>query len=234
MAHSIRDLISKVPAVTTGNRYKVEIFLPRAMTAWNASIDQIQFYCKECSLPGMTLTQLESRVYGQKRMLGSFLEAGSVSTSFLFDYKGLNVKLFNAWINYIQKPESKRLEYYENYIGRVRITLLNGFNKTIYVCNLEEAYPVKVNEVALGYTQTEILPLDIDWSYRSLSTTSDSDESSIVESAIKQGTSSVGDLVDSPLGEVENAVTGVLQTIGRIEEAADRIRTAGRGLSILF
>lgn len=232
--HSIRDLISKVPDANTGNRYRVEIFLPDALKSWNSELDKIQFYCKECTLPGDGLTQIENRVYGQKRMLGSFKESGTTTISFLFDYKGLNVKLFNAWRNYIVKPDTKRLEYYNNYIGRVRITLLNNLNKPIYVCNLEEAYPLKSNEIALSYNSTDILPIEVEWWYRSLTYSQDSDGSSIIESSIKDGVTSNGDLVDSTIGQAKDIVTEVLGRVNEINDAAERIRTIGRIVDILL
>lgn len=231
-AHSIRDLISKVPDVNTGNRYRVEIFLPDALKVWNGHLDKIQFYCKECTLPGTTLTQIENRVYGQKRLLGSFKEAGTTSTAFIFDYKGLNVKLFNAWHDYIIKPDVKRLEYYTNYIGRVRISLLNNINKPIYICNLEEAYPVKINELALGYGQNELLPLEIEWCFRTKSYVEIFNEETIIESAVKDGTTSViGDLINGAISiqdKVSEVATEVLSTVNDINNAADRIRTIGR------
>jgi len=231
---SIRDLIAKVPDANTGNRYKVELFLPDALKAWNGHLDKIQFYCKECTLPANGLTQIENRVYGQKRMLGSFKESGTTTISFLFDYKGLNVKLFNAWTDYIVKPDTKRLEYYNNYIGRVRITLLNNLNKPIYVCNLEEAYPLRVNEIPLGYSQNEILPFEVEWWYRSRTYTQDMDAVSIIESSIKDGSTAAGDLINSAAGNVKDTVSEVLGTMNEINNAVDSIRTTGRIVDILF
>ena len=234
MPHSIRDLVSKVPEVNTGNRYKVELFLPDALKAWSANLDKIQFYCKECTLPANGVTQIENRVYGQKRMLGSFKESGTTNISFLFDYKGFNVKLFNAWLDYIVKPDTKRLEYYANYIGRVRITLLNNLNKTIYVCNLEEAYPLKVNEISLSYNQNDILPLEIEWWYRTRNYTQDRDDESIIESPIKEGTTQLGDLVNSQIDQVTEIVTDVINTTNQVRDAVERVRSIGRVFDRIF
>lgn len=234
MPHTIRDLVSKVQDVNTGNRYKVEIFLPDALSAWNAQIDRIQFYCKECTLPANGLTQIENRVYGQKRMLGSFKESGTTNTSFIFDYKGLNVKLFNAWLDYIVKPETKRLEYYANYIGRVRVTLLNNLNKTIYVCNLEEAYPVRVNEITLGYNQTDLLPLEIEWWYRTRTYGSESDETSIIETPAREGTVIAGDIIESQIAQVTDIVSDVVSTVSNVREAVERVRALGRTIDRIF
>jgi len=232
MAHSIRELIGKVPDVNAGNRYKVEIFLPDALKGWNKHLDKIQFYCKECSLPENGITQIENRVYGQKRMLGSFKQDGTTTTSFIFDYRALNVKLFNFWLDYIIKPDTKRLEYYENYIGRVRITLLSNLNKVIYVCNLEEAYPLRVNEIPLSYSQNELLPLEIEWWYRSRTYSEDIDEAEMIESSIKEGIIAKGEQVKREVQAakdvVNKAITDGQNIANKVNEAADRIKTIGR------
>lgn len=221
MAHSIRDLIAKVPDVNLGNRYRVEIFLPEALKSWNAQIDRIQFYCQQCNLPGTALTQVESRIYGQKRKMAVGREDGTTITAFLFDYQGINIKLFNAWHDYMVKPETKRLEYYNNYIGRVRITLLNNRNLPIYVCNLEECYPAKITEHTLGYGQKEILPIEIEWWYRSKSYMSESDLAGMVESSIKEGTAAVGNILDegrSVINDILGTVNDINNTIGQVRE----------------
>lgn len=232
MVHSIRDFISKVPDVNTGNRYRVEIFLPAALQAWNNHLDKIQFYCKDCTLPGTTLTQIENRVYGPKRVLGSFKEAGNAATSFLFDQRGLNVKLFNAWIDYIMKPEEKRMEYYVNYIGRVRISLLNNLNKPIYICNLEEAYPFKINELSLSYGQTDILPLEIEWSFRTKSYVEIFNEEVIIESGTKDGSTNLIDQIATGVFSLQEKLNDVAKVgneiFNDISDAADRVKTVGR------
>lgn len=229
MAHSMRDLLAKVPDVNLGNRYKVEIFLPNRLQSWNAQLDRIQFYCQQCNLPGSNLTQIDNKLYGQKRRITTGREDGTAIIAFLFDYQGINIKLFNAWHDYIVKPETKRLEYYNDYIGRVRITLLNNRNIPIYVCNLEECYPIKITEHALAYGQVEILPLEIEWWYRSKSYMSETDLAGLVESAIKEGTSSVGNILD----EGRSVINDILGTVNDINQGIGQIREIGRVIDIL-
>lgn len=231
MAHSIRDLIKNVPDINTGNRYMVEIFLPELLRSWNGQLDTIQFYCKECTIPQNGVTQIESRVYGQKKSIASIKESGNTNTSFIFDYKGINVKMFYAWSDIMMDPDTKRLYYYDDYVGRVRITLLNNLNKPIFICNLEEAYPLKISEIPLSYNQNEVLPIEIEWWFRTLSYTNDSDLNSLIESSSKEGVLSNGEKIISSI----NPSRQVQNIVNTIENAVESIRPVDRipGIRIL-
>ena len=165
---SIRKLISKVQDVNTGNRYEVVAYLPRKLHSKYAfSVENITFYCNKCNFPGHQHAQIDSRVYGQKRKLGSIRSSdATVTTSYIYDYKGNNIKLFEDWSNIIMNPINKRLGYYNDYVGELHIILLNNLNEKLTTSILTEAYPIKMNDLPLGYDNAEILPLEIEWQYR--------------------------------------------------------------------
>lgn len=166
--YGIRDLVGKVKDVNRGDRYEVTLYLPEGLkSSYNFSVDDITFYCQKCNMPGFAHSQIDSRVYGQKKKLGSFRTSDTtVSTSYLFDYKGINIGFFEAWSALIMDPVSKRLGYYEDYIGSMEICIFNNLNERLVTAELSEVYPVKLSDLLLAYDNSEILPLEIEWQYR--------------------------------------------------------------------
>lgn len=166
---TIRDLIGKVQDVNLGNRYEVILYLPDKLKAeWNFKVDDITFYCDKCQIPGLTAGKIERQIYGEPRNLGTIVNsADTVEMSYIFDYKGLNIHFFEAWANLVMNPETKRIGYYDDYVGTIEINILNNLNKPILSCVLLEAWPEKINDLELSYTNTEFLPIEIAWQFRS-------------------------------------------------------------------
>lgn len=164
----IRKLVSRVQDVNVGNRYEITLFLPEKLRSeFNLKVDDITFYCGKCSLPGFSNSQIDSRIYGQKRKLGGIRDSNTTcATSYLFDYKGLNIQFFEKWADLIMNPDSKRLGYYNDYIGSMEICVFNNLNDRLIICQLSEVYPIKMNDLSLAYENSELLPLEIEWQYR--------------------------------------------------------------------
>jgi len=168
----IETLKSKIGGFAKGNRYNVTFSnLPTGLSA--AVNENLQYLCESVSLPTKGIASNAQDIYGPPREIPyreTFTEA---ALSFILDDAFTVKKFFDTWQQNIVDPETGNVNYWNNFVGTIKISRLSNDATTfteasnMYKIELREAYPSVVGEIALGHTQGgEALRLNVTFKYR--------------------------------------------------------------------
>lgn len=152
------------------NRYGILLSKPRGMQAYSAvlpEVDKLALYCTSADVPSSsfattdhTLPGGETRSYVTGRVWENFDATFYVDS----DYK---VKLFfDSWMETIQNPRSKAIEYYNNYVADLEITALNMAGQDVYSYKMIEAFPKSVGRLQFSSEARGIQTINVTFAYR--------------------------------------------------------------------
>lgn len=99
------------------SRYSVLLQTPASIQGkQKADIRKILLFCSDIQLPGLNITTAQNRTFGEVREAPYDRIYDNVNLTFYVD-QNMDVKeYFDAWINSIQRPDTRTFEYYKNYI----------------------------------------------------------------------------------------------------------------------
>lgn len=139
----------------------------------NKAEDNLVYRCISCSLPGKTLNTTDRQTYGISRRIVTSSAYQDVRFTFIVSDDKSELSYFSRWQTYIvdntltDGVDTHAAEYYDNYIGQVAINHFDRQNNTIYSVNLLEAYPIDVEEIPLGWDNTnDFVKVTVTMAYR--------------------------------------------------------------------
>ena len=155
-----------------GQRYAVTFpKIPTGMSS--ATVGKLPYLCESVSIPTKSLAGVPHELYGPPREMAyreTFTEA---VLSFIVDDAFTVRKFFDEWQTKIINPITNNSNYYEDYVGTIKIMRLKNEAKSgavtdsTYHVELVEAYPSLVGEILVGHAQgNEILRLSVTFKYR--------------------------------------------------------------------
>jgi len=132
--------------------------------------------CSDVSMAGRTLNTALINEYGLIKKMAYRNTFTDFSTSFICSKDMREKKYFTKWMNKISPtPESDldvimggafNVGYYDDYISKVTVYLLDDTLETFYHVHYHEAYPISMTEMQLGYaTNNSFLKLTVNWGY---------------------------------------------------------------------
>jgi len=166
------------------NRYEVSIFLPRINyqnTSPNLAGDmvfttvtgqdkrEISLRCETVTLPGRNLsTTPDTNIHGPlKEIVNNVNYADSATMVFQASADLRERVFFEKWQYLAFNPKTWNVGYYNDYIGRVDIYLLDRAGQRKYGLRLEECFPKSIAQTDLSYaSNNEIIKLSIDMNFR--------------------------------------------------------------------
>ncbi len=195
-------LIRTGEANAFANRYEVEIHPPaqgnlkiaignlakgaksRAMPAeWTGhNLDIIRLRCESITMPGRNLiSAADSNIYGPPREIVSGVTfAEEISCTFQASADLKERRMFEAWQELAFNPYTWNVGYHNDYVGIVKIFLLNRQNKKKFGIFLIEAYPKTIGPSELSYSSNnELIKIPVSFSFRTW-------ESWVPEQAVKK------------------------------------------------
>ena len=188
-------LIRTGEANAFANRYEVEIHPPaqgkigsaksRAMPAeWTGpnNLDIIRLRCESITMPGRNLiSAADSNIYGPPREIVSGVTfAEEISCTFQASADLKERRMFEAWQELAFNPDTWNVGYHNDYVGIVKIFLLNRQNKKKFGIFLIEAYPKTIGPSELSYSSNnELIKIPVSFSFRTW-------ESWVPEQAVKK------------------------------------------------
>ena len=108
--------------------------------------------CENVVIPGTSIASKEIRVHGPIREIPyERLYTGDLNLTFRLDEAGLIRKFFLAWQDFIVKPETHDLEYYDNYICGLDIQQRTKDDDIVFTAKVQEIYPKQVNPLNLSF-----------------------------------------------------------------------------------
>ena len=163
----INHFISNITeGLASPNKYEVQFTRPTSLGGSNDP--SISVMCNVASLPGRSIKTYENRHYGVPFKLPYSAEYQDISFSFITQLGFKERKFFDTWQEHVINPETGLLEFYNNYIGTIRIKHLSGKDGSVdYYVKLFDVYPVAIQEIALGYSMSnEALISSVTFTYR--------------------------------------------------------------------
>ena len=169
--YSVENLRSVAGSLAKGQRYAVTFpKIPAGLPS--TTVGKLPYLCESVSIPTKSLAGVPHELYGPPREMAyreTFTEA---VLSFIVDDAFTVRKFFDEWQTKIINPITNNSNYYEDYVGTIKIMRLkneatNLFSDPAYHVELVEAYPSLVGEILVGHAQgNEILRLSVSFKYR--------------------------------------------------------------------
>lgn len=179
------NFINKFKAgVAKQNRFRVEFFLPRGVTAnpqmlginptsLTGAIQQqqskfnrdesINIMCHTAQLPSRKLDMIE---YTHLPNLPFKTSIEPIDFAFYTDSNYSTREYWDIWLNTIYNFKSKTLNYYNEYISDVKIHTINAAGDRPYTVTLYEAFPISIAASDLAYGNTDLQTITVSMSYR--------------------------------------------------------------------
>ena len=154
---------------TLPSRYEVIITPPVAAGIAPSDAANCSLRCESVSLPGKNLTtSLDTNMYGvQPMIVDGVTFAGTATMTFTASQDMRERALFEMWQDQAWNSHTWNIGYYNDYIGKVTIYLLDMQMKRTFGVDLMECYPKEINaNVLSAKPATEALKLTISMQYK--------------------------------------------------------------------
>lgn len=187
--HGLTEFIQHIKknGVVRSNKYRIDFGIPqRVLNAVDVYAKQnnqqyqdmfsnetstiLSITCVRADIPGYQLVTAENG-YGNFLRKTVYDKINSDFESvFLMTANGVQRKLFEIWMHLIVR-DMHRIEYYDEYISEVVITLLDSFDNELYSVRLTEAYPTTVTPVNMNRQEENgMLEFQVNWAFHKTST----------------------------------------------------------------
>jgi len=157
------------------NRYVVTITFPFADGGKESQL--VSILCESVELPGMHLATVEDKLWGPIRKVPYLPTYNDLSMVFMCDHQMKIRKLFDQWQTligatafggYVSVNQDYKMNYYDNFIGEVEISLLSDTNppKARYTVKCFEAYPIEIVSQNCSYGDVDTyLKMEVKMAY---------------------------------------------------------------------
>ena len=151
------------------NKFQVAIAFPKSLGVLdakamdnhpdNSTSQDLNLMCETISIAGRGVQTILDLQYGLRREIAYNAPVYQpITLSFLCSSELKEKRLLDNWNNFIvpnKKGKGFDVEYYNNYVGTLTVTLLDSDGKTPrYTQEYIEAYPKTVNAIELNHSTT--------------------------------------------------------------------------------
>lgn len=168
---TLNEFISsvKTEGMMTTNRFDVEIALPNILTqkSYNNNLKKVLLHCETVNLPGLNISTTQARTFGEIREMPYERLFDNVSMSFYIDNTMQVKDLFDTWTNEsIQNSTSRTMNYYNDYISNIVITVYDRTERMRYAVTLYEAYPKNISPIQLDTAGRDVMKMQVSMQYK--------------------------------------------------------------------
>lgn len=155
--------IAKQGGLASPNKYRVSFVSPNG-----GDDEDVSMMCNVSSLPARALQTIENRHFNTPYKLPYSTNYTDITFSFVNTIGLKERQFFEDWQNKVIEPSTGLIGFYNNYVGDIVIEHLAGdTGEADYTIKIYEAYPVDINEVAMGYSMAnETLVSGVSFSYK--------------------------------------------------------------------
>ena len=124
--------------------------------------------CSEIVMPGRVMNMAtDDNHFGPARQVVDGVTFGDITAKFnMLSVDGKEKQYFEAWQGMAWNIDDWSVGYYDEYVGEVKIYLLNEKDERKYGCQLFEAYPKTIGDLSLNSGTSGVMELDVTFSYR--------------------------------------------------------------------
>lgn len=168
MAKELTQFISKLKtdgiALTT--HFTVELTIPESVSG-NYNIQSMLMYCAGANLPSLNINTSPGFTYGENYEIPYDRLYDPLQMRFYVDKRLVVKKFFDEWIESIQSPDTRKFNFYNKFITKITVTVLDKEGKAVYKVDFFECYPKTIGEIQLDYSNAnQIMTLPITFAYR--------------------------------------------------------------------
>jgi hypothetical protein len=148
------------------NKFIIEFGLPKLIPKDVFKLEVVQLFCETASLPGINIATQANRTFGEQREIPYDRNFEPITLNFYVDHAMTVKSFFDSWLDTVINPVSRTINYYDNYITDVKITVIGGINENIYTMTLHEAYPKNIQAIALDQNARDAMKLGVVFNYK--------------------------------------------------------------------
>ena len=149
-------------------RYEVVIGSPPRLATDNRGARNVSLKCESISFPGRNIdTTPDTNIYGPTREIATGFSFADITATFQCSSE-MNEKIFfERWQEASFNINSWAMRFYKEYVGEIRIFLLDEQDQRRYGVKLWECFPKNIAAQTLDYsTINEQMKIDVTFSYR--------------------------------------------------------------------
>lgn len=158
------------PGMAPTNRFTVLMTPPpTAMVGiggGNTNLQKVLLFCDTAQLPGLNLNTAPIRTFGEVREMPYEFNFEPITMTFYVDADLYVKKMFDNWIQRTQLGDSRKFDYYDNYVTEMKIFVQDKMDNNRYVVSLFEAYPKTVSAVNMDYAAKDIMKVTVTFQYK--------------------------------------------------------------------
>lgn len=163
---SIKKFKDEVKSFQKSSFMQVEIFPPEKLKQKHSyEIENYKYTCEASKLPGYTFKFENRNIANLTTEMPVGFELEKLELTFLCRSDMRERKLFDDWFHVIQDPETLRFEYYDNYVGKIKVSTIDNIENRSYSIEYENAYPSLMTSQTLQWSESQILRLVVSFSY---------------------------------------------------------------------
>jgi hypothetical protein len=167
--------------LAVNNKFYVNIILNSNLLQtnlnWNPAVQKrMSVNCQSASIPSKSISTAEFKAYGPSIKVPYNTTFQPIEISFFVGTDMFERYFFDAWMQNIQDPKSRDMNYYNEYISDIEIFVMPKFidsfedvlknADSIFKITLKEAYPVTVTPIILNNGSTQYLTVNVEFNYK--------------------------------------------------------------------
>ena len=124
-----------------------------------------QMSCFQAQIPGYNIATTDKDI--GKRSVAYQKIFSDVILGFYVDEDLEELKFWQEWMDKIVRPNPNRHNYYDNYVGTVKVTQVNRSGQNVATWTLHDAYPKQIDPIQLDYgTNDAVMTCNATITYR--------------------------------------------------------------------
>ena len=121
--------------------------------------------CFQAQIPGHNIATTDKDI--GKRSVAYQKIFSDVILGFYVSANLTELKFWQAWIDRIVRSDPNRHNYYDDYIGTIKITQINRYGEDVATWTLHDAYPKQIDPIQLDYgTNDAVMTCNATITYR--------------------------------------------------------------------
>lgn len=166
MAGSIAEFKSSFSRdLARPNKFEVEIPVPIGMVPYLGKARSLRLRCEAADLPGRTLATTDLKIYGIQEKFPYMTSYPDITMTFIVGDDMMEKKFFDAWINWINPSINYNVKFKKDYAVAIRIKQYSVTNEVSYFIDLQDAYPIAVNDLNLDWSSDGYHKLSVTFAY---------------------------------------------------------------------
>ena len=121
------------------------------------AFQEILLNCEGAQLPGITIGQSEKREYGPVIRIPNSVAYQEVPLTFYCSKDHRERMFFEMWMDLIFNRNTNDFNFYDEYKSVVVIEQLDMEGNVTFAASLEDAYPLALTPIELGYSNTDVI-----------------------------------------------------------------------------